>query len=141
MTDSAHHFTGQQHAFYGGPMPQGVLDANLAAGKPVLMIIGQKGTAGAHITSIAGCGGGSYYYHDPLTSVFNSIDYRTLLKPPNAYGNDWVWVDTMYASSGPSPTPTPTPTPMPTPTPTPTPTPSPSPAGCIDAPSNWLSDA
>jgi len=80
MTDSALHFTGRRHEFYGGPMPQDVLNANLAAGKPVLMIIGQKGTPGAHITSIAGCGGGAYFYHDPLTSVFNSIDYRTLLR-------------------------------------------------------------
>merc|ERR1712100_1005962 len=65
LNEAANHFTGKMHSFYNGPMPQDMLDQTLAAGRPVLMIIGQKGSDGSHVTAVGGCDGGSYYYHDP----------------------------------------------------------------------------
>lgn len=91
---TAKHFTGHTHKLYGGPMPQATLDATLKAGKPILMLVGSHGSA-YHVVSVAGCGGGSYYFHDPewKEGVYKEYDYSKLLK------SSYDWIDTVYRAS------------------------------------------
>eukprot|EP00927_Polykrikos_kofoidii_P053755 TRINITY_DN48314_c0_g1_i1.p1 TRINITY_DN48314_c0_g1~~TRINITY_DN48314_c0_g1_i1.p1 ORF type:complete len:249 (+),score=26.79 TRINITY_DN48314_c0_g1_i1:44-748(+) len=95
LLESAEHFTGRQFQVYNGPMPPDVLDKTLAGGTPILMLIGQ-GSHASHVVSVAGCGNGSYFYHDPETEEgrFDNVDYNGLLVPQPR----WAWIDTVFAS-------------------------------------------
>lgn len=98
LLESAMHFTGRRHHLYDGPMPPEALDATLDAGTPILMLIGQNASSTAsHVVSVAGCGGGAYFYHDPETSagLYTQLEYNDLLQPLPG----WKWIDTVLADS------------------------------------------
>jgi hypothetical protein len=94
LIEAAAHFTGRTHRLYNGPMPADVLDKTLSAGVPILMLIGPG--AAAHVVSVAGCGSGNYFYHDPETAEgqYETRDYSKLLTPMDG----WAWIDTVYAA-------------------------------------------
>ena len=98
IKESADNFTGQLHRWYNGPMPQTILDQILAAGHPVLMLIGHNESRGSHVTAVGGCGGGEYFYHDPETDYYEQVAYKGLLDPHTFFNDSvkYVWLDTLY---------------------------------------------
>merc|ERR1719160_882388 len=80
LVEAANHFTGRTHQLTNGPMSQETLDKTLAAGIPILMLIGTK--TPSHVVSVAGCGQGSYYFHDPewAAGEYQLYTYKKLLK-------------------------------------------------------------
>lgn len=79
-------------------MPQATLDKTLAAGMPIIMIIGKD--RGTHAVTVAGCGNGGYYYHDPMwqAGVYKSYSYDELVQMPSSEGAPpFKWFDTVAA--------------------------------------------
>lgn len=94
LTDAATHFTGRKMVLTNGPMSQATLDKKLQAGHPILMLIGAGSPS--HVLSVAGCGNGKYYYHDPETEAGN---YET--RTYDYLVNMWhgvKWLDTIAAA-------------------------------------------
>jgi len=82
-------WTGVQHRLVGGVLSQPDLDAALTKG-PILLLVGQGSPD--HVNSLHGCGGGSYYYHDPMTSYG---EYMTYSYSEVVSGDDKRWLDTI----------------------------------------------
>lgn len=82
-------WTGVSHKLVGGVLSQPALDAALAQG-PVLLLVGQGQPD--HVNSLHGCGGGSYYYHDPMTSYdeFMTYTYEQVIS-----GDGKRWLETV----------------------------------------------
>jgi len=82
IINATSHFTGRPHRAFNGPMSQATLDKTLASGIPIIMIIGRD--RGSHAVTVAGCGDGVYYYHDPMwePGVYKSYSYDELVQPP-----------------------------------------------------------
>jgi len=79
-------------------MPQATLDKTLASGIPIIMIIGQD--RGSHAVTVAGCGNGGYYYHNPMweAGVYKSYSYDELIQMPSSVGGPpYKWFDTVAA--------------------------------------------
>ena len=79
-------------------MSQETLDKTLAAGIPILMLIGTKQPT--HVVSVAGCGQGSYYFHDPewAAGEYQLYSYDKLLKHKSG-GSKYKWFDTLAATT------------------------------------------
>lgn len=94
VTEAASHFTGRNIQMSNGPLSQADLDKKLQSGKPILMLVG--GTFPYHVVSVGGCGGGSYYFHDPewVAGRYEVYSYEKLLK------SDYNWLDTVAEVDG-----------------------------------------
>ena len=95
----ANHFTGRNFTLTSGPLSQSALDAKLAAGKPILMLVGDGFPH--HVVTVAGCGNGSYYFHDPelKAGTYSEYSYSKLLKSRGTMYNDtYNWLDTIVES-------------------------------------------
>jgi hypothetical protein len=102
IVEAATHFTGRKMVLSNGTMSQATLDAKLQAGHPIMMLIGIG--LPSHVVTVAGCGSGSYWLHDPETAVGNyearTYDELVWMK----LGRRMVkWLDTIAAADGEAP--------------------------------------
>lgn len=81
-------------------MPQEVLDRTLQAGHPIMMLIGLWSPS--HVVTVAGCGDGQYYFHDPEWYQPRTYEGRTYDQLVNcggeACGYGYRWLDTVVAA-------------------------------------------
>jgi hypothetical protein len=91
VVEAANHFTGRTHQLTNGPMSQATLDKTLASGSPIMMLVGK--TTPYHVVTVAGCGQGSYYFHDPEWDAgrYELYSYDKLLQ------SSYKWLDTVAA--------------------------------------------
>jgi len=82
-------------------MSQATLDKTLASGIPIMMLVGK--TTPYHVVTVAGCGQGSYYFHDPEWEAgrYELYTYDELLEslhkwPVGTF--NYKWLDTVVAA-------------------------------------------
>lgn len=101
IVNATNHWTRRLHRSFNGPMPQATLDKTLASGIPIIMIISRDGQErGSHAVTVAGCGNGVYYYHNPMweAGVYKSYSYDELIQMPSSTGAPpYKWFDTVAA--------------------------------------------
>jgi len=102
ITDGIEFMTGEKYTFKPGPLWQRDIDQVVGSGYPVLIIVTWEGSGGGHVLSLAGCGNGKYFLHDPWTASkqgrYQVLTYKEVLQyhPPYAKGYTANWATTFY---------------------------------------------